>query len=44
MGKNKDRVKTVLSSDFKVLWKFNVLKPRKIHFMRIGKKIDDAEI
>ena len=33
MGKNNDKVKTFLSSDFK----------RKSHFMCIGQKIDDAD-
>ena len=49
MGKNKDQVKTFLSSDFKIInnWfseNFMVLNPEKNHFMCIGQKIDDAEI
>ena len=48
MGKNKDQVKTFLSSDFKIInnWfyeNFMVLNPEKGHFMCIGQKIDDAE-
>ena len=48
MGKNKDQVKTFLSSDFKLTnnWFYEnlmVLSPEKGHFMCIGKKIDDAE-
>ena len=48
MGKNKDQVKTFLSSDFKIInnWfyeNFMVLNPEKSHFMCIGQKIDDAE-
>ena len=48
MSKNKDQVKTFLSSDFKIInnWfyeNFMVLNPEKSHFMYIGQKIDDAE-
>ena len=48
MGKNKDQVKTFLSSDFKIIYNwfyenFMVLNPEKSHFMCIGQKIDDAE-
>ena len=48
MGKNKDQVKTFLSSNFKIIknWFYEnvmVLNPEKSHFMRIGQKIDDAE-
>ena len=48
MGKNKDQVKTFLSSDFKIInnWfyeNFMVLNPEKSHFMCIGQKIDHAE-
>ena len=48
MGKNKDQVKTFLSSDFKIInnWfyeSFMVLNAEKSHFMCIGQKIDDAE-
>ena len=48
MGKNKDHVKTLLSSDFKIInnWfyeNFMVLNPENSHFMCIGKKIDDDE-
>ena len=48
IGKNKDQVKTFLSSGFKIINKlfyenFMVLKPEKSHFMCIGQKIDDAE-
>ena len=48
MGKNKDQVKTFLSSDFKIInnWfyeNFMVLNPEKSHFMCIGQKIDDAK-
>ena len=48
MGKNKDQVKTFLSSDFKIIsnWfyeNFMDLNPEKSHFMCIGQKIDDAE-
>ena len=48
MGKNKDQVKTFLSSDFKIInnWfykNFMVLNSEKSHFMCIGQKIDDAE-
>ena len=48
MGKNKDQVKTFLSSDFKIInnWfyeNFMVLNPEKSHFMCIGQKIDDTE-
>ena len=48
MGKNKDQVKTFLSSDFKIInnWfyeNFMVLNPEKSHFLSIGQKIHDAE-
>ena len=48
MCKNKDQVKTFLSSDFKIInnWfyeKFMVLNPEKSYFICIGQKIDDAE-
>ena len=48
MGKNKDQVKTFLSSDFKIInnWfyeNFMVSNPEKSHFMCVGQKIDDAE-
>ena len=48
MGKNKDQVKTFLSSDFKIInnWFYEnlvILNPEKSHFMCIDKEIDDAE-
>ena len=48
MGKNKDQVKTFLSSDFKIInnWfyeNFMVLNPEKSNFLCIGQKTDDAE-
>ena len=48
MIKNKDQVKTSLSSDFKIINErfyenFMILNPGKSHFMCIGKEIDDAE-
>ena len=48
MGKNKDEIKTFLSSDFKIInnWfyeNFMVSNPEKSHFMWIGQKIYDAE-
>ena len=48
MGKNKDQVKTFLSSNFKIIknWFYEnvmVLNPEKSHFMCISQKIDDAE-
>ena len=48
MGKNKDQVKTFLSSDFKRInnWFYEnlmVLNPEKSHVMCMGQKIDDAE-
>ena len=48
MGKNKDQVKTFLSSDFKIVnnWfyeNFMVLNPEKSNFMCIVQKIDGAE-
>ena len=48
MDKNKDQVKTFLSSDLKITnnWfygNFMVLNPEKSHFMCIDQKIDDAE-
>ena len=47
MGKNKDQVKTFLSSDFKIInnWFYEnvmVLSPEKGQFMSIGKETDDA--
>ena len=48
MGKNKDQIKNILSSDFRVVkdWFFEhlmVLNPAKSHFMCLGKDIDDTE-
>ena len=48
MGKNRDQVKTFLSSDFKIInnlfyESFMVLNPEKSYFMCIGQIIDDAE-
>ena len=50
MGKNKDEISNILSSDFSivcskllVLWKLHGPKPRKRHFMCLGKDIDDTE-
>ena len=48
VGKNKDPVKTSLSSYFKIIHKwfyenFMVLTFEKSHFMCIGQKIDDTE-
>ena len=48
IDKNKDEVKTFLSSDFKIInnWFYEnvlVLNPEKNHFMCIDQKIDDAE-
>ena len=48
VGKNKDPVKTCLSSYFKIIHKwfyenFMVLTFEKSHFMCIGQKIDDTE-
>ena len=48
MGKNKDEIKNILSSDFRVVndWfyeNFMVLNPEKGHFMCLGKDIDDTE-
>ena len=48
VGKNKDQVKTFLSSDFKIInnWfyeNFMVLNPEKSQCMCIGQNIDDAE-
>ena len=48
MGKNKDEIKNILSSDFRVVndWfyeNFMVLNPKKSHFMCFGKDIDDNE-
>ena len=48
MGKNKDQVKTFLSSDFKIInnWFYEnlmVLNPEESHFMCIGQKIDYTE-
>ena len=47
MGKNKDEI-NILSSNFRVVndWfyeNFMVLNPKKSHFMRFGKDIDDNE-
>ena len=48
IGKNKDELNHVLSSDFRVVndWfyeNFMVLSPEKSHFMSLGKDIDDTE-
>ena len=48
MGKNKDQVKSFLSSDFKTInnWfseNLMVLNPEESHFMCIGQKIDYTE-
>ena len=48
MGKNKDEIKNILSSDFRVVndWfyeNFMVLNPEKSHFMCLGKGIDDTK-
>ena len=48
IGKNKDQVKTFLSSDFKIInnWFYEnvmILNPEKSHIICIGRKIDDAE-
>ena len=48
MGKNKDEIKCILSSDFRVVngWiyeNFMVLNPEKGHFMCLLKDIDDTE-
>ena len=48
MSKNKDQVKTFLSSDFKIInnWfyeNFMVLNLEKSYFLCIGQKIDDAK-
>ena len=48
MGKNKDQIKNILSSDFRVVndWfyeNFMVLNPEKSYFMCLGKDIDDTE-
>ena len=48
MGKNKDEIKSILSSDFRLVnyWfyeHFIVLNPEKSHFMCLGKNIDDTE-
>ena len=48
MGKNKDEIKNILSSDFRVVndWfyeNFMVLNPEKSYFMCLGKDIDDTE-
>ena len=48
MGKDKDEIKNILSSDFTVVndWfyeNFMVLNPEKGHFMCLGKNIDDTE-
>ena len=48
MGKNKDEIKNILSSDFRVVndWfyeNFMVLNPEKSHFMCLGKGIDETK-
>ena len=48
MGKNKDEIKNILSSDFRVVndWfyeNFIVLNPEGAHFMCLGKDIHDTE-
>ena len=48
MGKNKDEIKNILSSDVRVVndWfyeKFMALNPEKNYFMSLGKDIDDTE-
>ena len=48
MGKNKDEIKNILSSDFRVVigWfheNFMVLNSEKSHFMCLGKGIDDTK-
>ena len=48
MGKNKDEIKNILSSDFRVVndWfyeNFIVLNPERGHFMCLGKDIHDIE-
>ena len=48
LGKNKDEIKNILSSDVIVVndWfyeNFTVLNPEKSHFMCVGKDIDDTE-
>ena len=48
MGKNKDEIKNILSSDFRVVigWfyeNFMVLNPEKSHFMCLGKGIDKTK-
>ena len=48
MGKSKDEIKNILSSDFRVVddWFYEncmVLNPEKSHFMCLGKNIDDTE-
>ena len=48
MGKNKDKIKNILSSDFRVVYdwfyeSFMVLNPEKSHFMCLGKYIYDTE-
>ena len=48
MGKYKDEIKNILSSDFRVVndWfyeNFMILNPEKSQFMFLGKDIDDTE-
>ena len=48
MGKNKDEIKNILSSGFRVVndWfyeNFMILNPEKSQFMFLGKDIDDTE-
>ena len=48
MGKNKDEIKNILSSDFRVVndWfyeNFMVLNPEKSYFICLGKDIDGTE-
>ena len=48
MGKNKDEIKNILFSDFRVVnyWfyeNFMVLNPEKSYITRLGKDIDDTE-
>ena len=48
MGKNKDEIKNILSSDFRVVndWfceSFMIVNPETSHFMCLGKDIDDTE-
>ena len=47
MRKNKDEIKNIFSSDFRVVndWFYEnfIVAPRKGHFMCLGKDIDDIE-